>query len=147
MSYNSEKVKRWRIRSKQKMVDAMGGKCQCCGYDKCNGALDFHHIDPAEKDFGFGAYRANPKSWSIVVEELRKCILLCKNCHTEVHAGQRELPSAFATFSEPNNRQGTFVCWFISNGKKYNKHTVCFLREAEMWVEIDPDVRGFDEQF
>ena len=78
----------------------MGGKCQCCGYDKCSESLAFHHIDPKEKELGFGGLRANPKKWNIVVEELRKCILVCHNCHSEIHAGVRSLPSSYATFDE-----------------------------------------------
>lgn len=93
-------VKSWRQRTKQRMIDAMGGKCQCCGYDKCNASLAFHHINPEEKDFSFGAIRANPKSWESIVVELRKCILVCHNCHSEIHSGVTELPETYATFDE-----------------------------------------------
>lgn len=78
----------------------MGGKCQCCGYDTCKDALAFHHIDPRQKDLSFGDLRASPKSWDKVAAELRKCILVCHNCHSEIHAGVRELPEQFATFDE-----------------------------------------------
>ena len=100
MSYSTERVKAWRHRTKQKMVDAMGGKCQCCGYNTCKEALAFHHIDPAHKDMGFGDVRANPKSWNKVVDELKKCILVCHNCHSEIHAGVRAMPDKFATFDK-----------------------------------------------
>jgi 5-methylcytosine-specific restriction endonuclease McrA len=83
----SEKVKRWRKNTKRRIIAAMGGSCRHCGYDKCDEALECHHIDPTEKEFGFGAMRANPKSWERIVVELRKCVLLCANCHREVHAG------------------------------------------------------------
>ena len=36
---------------KHKAVIYKGGKCQKCGYDKCEEALDFHHLDASEKDF------------------------------------------------------------------------------------------------
>lgn len=100
MSISSTRVKQWRSRTKDRMVEAMGGKCQCCGYSTTNKALAFHHIDPAEKDIGFGDTRANPKSWSKIVNELRKCILVCHNCHSEIHDGIRELPEQYATFNE-----------------------------------------------
>ena len=100
MSVSSERVKKWRASTKDRMVEAMGGKCQCCGYDKTNKALAFHHIDPKEKDMGFGDTRANPKSWSKIVEELRKCILVCHNCHSEIHDGIRMLPKKYVTFNE-----------------------------------------------
>lgn len=87
MSKSAEAVKRWRVNSKKKIVDALGGKCRVCGYTKCHQALEVHHIDPSTKEFSFGAFRANPKSWEKVVGELKKCVLLCGNCHAEFHAG------------------------------------------------------------
>ena len=100
MSDSSERVKRWRKRTKEKMVIYMGGKCQCCGYNTCHDALAFHHLDKNEKDLSFSKIRANPKSWNKIVEELRKCILVCNNCHSEIHAGFREIPKTFEIFNE-----------------------------------------------
>ena len=60
-----------------------GGKCQKCGYEKCHTALDFHHRDNKEKEFGINIMRG--KSWAIVTAELDKCDLLCANCHREQH--------------------------------------------------------------
>lgn len=61
-----------------------GGKCERCGYDAYLGALDFHHIDPNKKDFTIGNrdYRLED-----CINESKKCILICANCHREVHAG------------------------------------------------------------
>lgn len=100
MSISSNRVKEWRHRSKQRMVESMGGKCQCCGYNACKEALAFHHIDPTHKELAFGSLRANPKTWEKVVEELKKCILVCHNCHSEIHAGVREVPKLFTKFDE-----------------------------------------------
>jgi predicted nucleic acid-binding Zn ribbon protein len=82
------------------MIDAMGGKCQCCDYNKCNESLAFHHLEPTEKEIGFGEMRSNPKNWEKTVKELRKCILVCHNCHSEIHAGVREIPETFVKFNE-----------------------------------------------
>lgn len=69
---------------KKKAVEYKGGKCQICGYNKCMRALTFHHIDPKTKSFGIsGAY----KSWERLKPELDKCILVCQNCHAEIHDG------------------------------------------------------------
>ena len=100
MSVSSERVKKWRATTKLQMVEAMGGKCQCCGYNTSDKALAFHHIDPTVKDMGFGNTRANPKRWSLIVEELRKCILVCHNCHSEIHSGVRDLPNTYSVFNE-----------------------------------------------
>ena len=103
MSINSEAVKKHRNKVKSLIVESMGGSCQICGYDKCFTALDLHHIDSSEKDFSFGAIRANPKSWEKIVNELKKCILLCANCHRELHSNVTQIPEKFATFNEDFN--------------------------------------------
>ena len=100
MTNNSQKVLDHRIRVKQRMVDAMGGECQICGYSKCNSSLEFHHINPKEKEFSFGGIRANPKKWITIVKELRKSILLCSNCHREVHAGVTDIPENYSKFDD-----------------------------------------------
>lgn len=112
---NSDKVKDWRKNTKIRIVNAMGGCCQICGYDKCNNALELHHIDPAQKELSFSKIRANPKSWITIVEELKKSILLCANCHREIHAGIVELPETYAIFDESytnyrNNNTREDVC-------------------------------------
>ena len=71
---------------KQSCVEIKGGECSVCGYDQCNAALDFHHTDPETKSFALGAYRGTAIN-SEVLAELEKCVLLCSNCHREVHAG------------------------------------------------------------
>jgi hypothetical protein len=69
---------------KSQMVEYKGGCCVKCGYNKYLGALEFHHLDPSKKDF-------NPsklKKYSFddrVKIELDKCILVCSNCHREIH--------------------------------------------------------------
>ncbi len=59
MSKSSEKVKRWRKATKQRIIDSFGGKCGICGYEKCPDALALHHLNPLEKEFGLGGVRAN----------------------------------------------------------------------------------------
>lgn len=82
----SEAVVNWRKRTKERLVEYKGGKCQCCGYDNCIEALEFHHTDPNEKDFGISG-----KSWAFekLKIEVDKCIMVCSNCHKEIHAGIR----------------------------------------------------------
>lgn len=71
---------------KQKCVDYKGGECERCGYSAHNCALDFHHDDPSEKDFGI-AYQRRTRFDEKIMAELDKCSLLCSNCHREKHAG------------------------------------------------------------
>ena len=67
---------------KEYLVKLAGGKCCRCGYDKCIAALDFHHRDPNEKEFTMGEKVADLDA---LVEEIKKCDLLCVNCHREEH--------------------------------------------------------------
>ena len=74
---------------KGKCVEYKGGSCVKCGYNRCLSALQFHNLNPDEKDFTIGdrAYgRKIVKKWSVVKQELDKCILVCANCHCEIHA-------------------------------------------------------------
>lgn len=66
-------------------VEYKGGKCVKCGYNKYIGALDFHHLNPKEKDFSIASIKQYAFSEKIR-NELDKCILLCSNCHREEHA-------------------------------------------------------------
>jgi hypothetical protein len=69
---------------KKKCVEYKGGVCQRCEYSKYIGALEFHHRDPTQKDFGIGTKKSCV--WTEEVrQELDKCDLLCSNCHKEVH--------------------------------------------------------------
>jgi len=95
MSKQSDAVKRWRKNTKHKLVQLLGGACQCCGYAACEEAMEFHHIDPAQKELCFGALRASPKSWEFICHEMQKCVLLCCRCHREFHAGHIALPDTY----------------------------------------------------
>lgn len=74
---------------KKRAVELLGGKCVICGYSKSMAAFVFHHVDPSTKLFGVGStYNV---SWKRFEAEARKCVLLCANCHRELHAGDTTL--------------------------------------------------------
>lgn len=79
---NTLTIKRQR-QNKKLAIDYKGGKCSVCGYDKCDAALDFHHIDPTKKDFNISHHKG--MTLENLKEELDKCILVCRNCHAELH--------------------------------------------------------------
>ena len=68
-------------------VTYKGGKCEKCGYNKCIAALDFHHLNPLEKDFSIGN-KGYTRSWENIKKEIDKCILVCANCHREIHSNE-----------------------------------------------------------
>lgn len=77
---------KWLLNNKLKAVEYKGGKCIKCGYDKCINALEFHHINPLEKDINLNTRGLNrKKSFEKQKLELDKCILVCANCHREIH--------------------------------------------------------------
>lgn len=73
----------------QIVSELKGDCCEICGYDRCKSALEFHHKDPKSKDFQIS------RSWSYSIEriklELEKCILVCSNCHREIHEKLRKI--------------------------------------------------------
>jgi len=72
-----------QIEKKAYLVKYKGGKCCICSYKRCNGALDFHHIGP--KEFAISSKR------DCALKKLKKeadnTILVCRNCHAEIHSG------------------------------------------------------------
>ncbi len=86
-----EAVVRRRRRVKQILVQEAGGSCRLCGYDKSPAALEFHHVDPQQKEFGL-AEGGMARSIERIRAEARKCVLLCSNCHAEVEVGIRSIP-------------------------------------------------------
>ena len=59
-------------------------ECEKCGF-KHPAAIDFHHIDPKTKEFSIGSELYNGKSIESIKEEMKKCIVLCANCHRIEH--------------------------------------------------------------
>ena len=70
---------------KLKFINELGGKCKFCGYDKSVSALEFHHINPSEKSIQLDLRHISNNSMKTLENELKKCILLCANCHREIH--------------------------------------------------------------
>lgn len=75
-------VKSYVRRIKELAVKYKGGKCQLCGYCKCNGSLHFHHVNEDAKSF---TVSGKSISFARIKPELDKCILVCANCHGEIH--------------------------------------------------------------
>lgn len=93
VSRNSNNVLDYRKRLKSNLVFAMGGKCAICGYNKCIDALEFHHLDAKTKISSISQMYVKIRKIEDILNEVKKCILLCSNCHKELHAGLAEITS------------------------------------------------------
>jgi len=86
---NNREIQNKKLREKNynefgKYKISIGCQNPECLYKKCSGSLDFHHVNPQTKSMRIscGLWKANTE---VFQKELSKCILLCKNCHYEVH--------------------------------------------------------------
>jgi len=95
-----ERVAHRRREIKRTLVREAGGKCVLCGYEKHMEALQFHHLDPRQKEFHLGQGGVS-RSLARCRTEASKCALLCANCHAEVEAGKTAMPLNFAADDNP----------------------------------------------
>ncbi len=79
----------FRQRRKLLLINLRGNACERCGYDRCVDALHFHHLDPSQKEYRLSS--GNTRSLEKDLEEVSKCMLVCANCHAEIH--HRDDPS------------------------------------------------------
>lgn len=69
---------------KHRAIELKGGKCEKCGYNKIEDVLEFHHKNPEEKTMSLSE-KSNSTEWEKFLKETEKCMLLCANCHREIH--------------------------------------------------------------
>ena len=83
-----KQIKDWQMRQAQQIREykiKLG--CSVCGYNKCGKALDFHHL---KGDKNFNISLGKGKSFKTLLKEAKKCVVLCKNCHAELHNTEYE---------------------------------------------------------
>lgn len=84
---DKKRIKNIQLQFKLQCLDYKGGRfCTQCGYNEYVGALDFHHLDPSQKDFSIGMGKRK-FDWDKTKNELDKCIVVCSNCHRKIHGG------------------------------------------------------------
>lgn len=84
--YNNYKCQQQRGRQRKlNLIKLRQNKCEICGYNKNYASLDFHHINPSEKEFGLDLRKLSNSTWQWCLREAQKCRLLCSNCHREIH--------------------------------------------------------------
>ena len=70
---------------KLELIKLHGTECSQCGYSKNYSALEFHHVVPGEKNFQLDLRSLSNRRWDVILKEVKKCILICSNCHAELH--------------------------------------------------------------
>lgn len=120
MSSSSKTVVDWQRRNKRRAIIYKGGCCLVCGYARCQQVMNFHHLDKQTKDFAIsGAVR----SWEKTKAELDKCVLLCANCHGEVHA---DLIQIHNTGPTPEEGLALLMAAGLAPEEPRNIKAVCF---------------------
>lgn len=81
------RLRKQRIKDrKRSVINLMGGGCSICGYDKCLSAIEIHHLDPCKKEYSWNEMHS--LRWKTILTEIKKCILVCSNCHREIHSSK-----------------------------------------------------------
>ncbi|HOU66130.1 MAG TPA: hypothetical protein PK861_08845 [Thermomonas sp.] len=91
-SYSSQQTR--GLARKIELIVACGGKCNRCGYARNLAALTWHHLDPALKGFNLDVRSLSNRNRDAIDDEIRKCILLCANCHAEIHFPDLDMESS-----------------------------------------------------
>lgn len=81
---SSQATSDFRRRRKENLIKVCGEQCALCGYNRIPAGLEFHHIDPAHKKYGI-ASQGTCHNLEADLTEVKKCILVCANCHREIH--------------------------------------------------------------
>lgn len=84
-------VKKSKINENRKIVKdiKLDSECYLCG-DKRHYVLDFHHLISEEKEIEIGLLVKRASSTDRLIKEIDKCVLLCSNCHRELHFLKKE---------------------------------------------------------
>jgi hypothetical protein len=80
-----------RIKRKFQLVMKNGGACKLCGYSKNLSSLAFHHKPGHLKKVELHGEALSSSKLEDIFEEAKKCVLICHNCHGEIHNPELDL--------------------------------------------------------
>ncbi len=149
---NNYQVQKERaLKRKWELIQKFGGKCQTCGYNKNLAALEFHHIDPTTKSFPVDIRNISNMKLELLLDEAKKCQLLCSNCHRELHNPSYEINNVInssksiqrLSFNNPSG-QVCLICqtrFKKAQGKIYCSNA-CFIKSKNY-----PSLSEINEQY
>lgn len=149
--YKSSKLR--GLKRKYEIILEKGGKCECCGYNKNIAALEFHHINPEEKDYQLDLRAFSNYSLEHLRSEISKCKLLCANCHRELHNEEltlENIPSMIENIENKtftNKKSSGSICPVC--GKKFPKVTgkIYCSEECKWKAKGYPSIEEVNEQY
>lgn len=118
MDCSNSKKKFWRKTIKHYIVEAFGSQCNICkqSFEDC--CYDLHHINPNEKDFTISNYQFNgAKTWLKIRDEVKKCCLVCANCHRLIH-------NNFITIPNQQYFNEEYYNWDLTNYTQVNEELI-----------------------
>lgn len=131
---SAENKKFWRTVIKHRGILALGGVCAHCGQKFLDVQYDFHHLDPQEKEFSLGDVQTNSsKTWLLVRDELKKCCLLCANCHRLYHAGGFKI-------EQKQYFNDDYYDW------KLTEQTLVYKKELDITKDLEPQLKYLESE-
>ena len=90
-----KRTRKYQLKNKKNWsVYIIKDKCEICGYNEYD-ILEYHHVNPKEKKVNITEFTQSRKcteeSEKLFLDEIKKCIVVCPNCHREIHYKWRNL--------------------------------------------------------
>ena len=147
--YENQKIR--GLKRKYEAIMSRGGRCELCGYNKNLAALEFHHKNPSEKEFQIDVRHFSNTKLEILKEELDKCLLVCSNCHREIHHPDLTLDNIQNTiltikkesFSNPSGQ----VCPVCGKRFRKTKGKIYCSKECREKDKHYPTIDEINEQY
>lgn len=119
-----------------------GGACEICGYCKNIAALEFHHKNPEEKEFNVDMRKFSNMTLEKLEAELEKCILVCANCHRELHnenLTMKNIPNLLENVNKTTfSNRGGQICPVCGKRFKKSKGKIYCSKECRMKAKNYP---------
>lgn len=153
-SYPNQKLR--GLKRKYEYVIKHGGKCEYCGYNENLAALEFHHINPEDKEFQIDMRAFSNTSLESLEKELGKCKLLCANCHRKIHNPELAMDnienllegaSDKKSFSNNKSHRKQSICPICGNSFDYVRGKIYCSEECKWKSKSYPSIEEVNEQY